>query len=616
MAAVSGSSSTLTGEPFGAAFAAADRRTLAAVVTHLSDDPRVITDLRDRAEIEAVAARVLPPYLDGTKKVQPPGESVLAAAMSLAAGESVPVEYGPLVRSQMNIGPVDEDIPLSPPAGFSIVIIGAGLTGVLIALRLQQLGVRSFTILERATHPGGTWCHNTYPGCRVDTPSLLYSYSFDPDPGWSEYFCKQPELYGYVERSIERGGLADRLRCGVGVESMTWDERDAMWTLALRRADGGTEKLRTNFVIGATGLLHLPRWPNIPEREVFRGPSIHTALWDHNVDLAGKRVGVVGTGASANQVVPALAPEAAEILVFQRNPQWIISHPQYGKKMEGAERWLVDCVPTYSQWYRFRQFWVFGESIFDQIRVDPEWPTPRRSINQSNERLRKKLIQYIESELEGRPDLIAKTIPDYPPYTKRMVVDNGWYRALKRQNVRLVTSPIQRIRPQGIETADGREFLDAIVYATGFHTNRVLAGIDVSGSGGANIRTRLDTAPEAYHGTAVPNCPNLLVTFGPFGIPGHGGNGIFFAECAVEYIMQCLRGMFDRSWSRLVVRPEAVRAYTDEMTEAVKGYVWNIPGVTSWYKGDSDNPSVVHPKRLLDFWREAKAPDFSSFVGS
>ena len=272
-----------------------------------------------------------------------------------------------------------------------MAIIGGGVTGVLAGIVLDRLGLGSFTILERNPEPGGTWWQNTYPGCRVDTPSLLYSFSFDQDPGWPEHFSHQPELLAYVKRSVEGGGLGDRLRCGVEVTTMTWDDDAAEWALELRRADGSSEELRANFVIGASGLLRIPRWPDIPGRTDFAGPAFHTAHWNHDVDLDGKRVAIIGTGASANQVVPAIAPRVGELLVHQRSPHWMMSHPQYGKALVGTERWLVDHVPTYREWFRFRQFWAFGDPILDNIRIDPEWPHQDRSVNEANDRFRAQL---------------------------------------------------------------------------------------------------------------------------------------------------------------------------------------------------------------------------------
>jgi 4-hydroxyacetophenone monooxygenase len=505
---------------------------------------------------------------------------------------------------------------LQSPPGFHVTIIGGGVTGLLAGIMLTRLGLDSFTILEKNSGPGGTWWQNTYPGCRVDTPSLLYSYSFDVDPGWPEHFSHQPDLLAYVNRTVDTHGLSSRLRCGVEVTEMSWDDEAAEWVVALRDADGSVEEMRTNFVVGASGLLRIARWPDIPGRDDFAGPAFHSAHWDHSVDLTGKRVAVIGTGASANQIVPAIAPKAGEVVVFQRSAHWMMSHPQYGKALAGTERWLVDQIPTYKEWYRFRQFWAFGDSILDNIRIDPDWPHPERAVNAANDRLRAQLTEYIESQLADRADLVDKVVPDYPPYAKRMVVDNGWYQALRRDNVRLVTAPIKRITPSGIETTGGHEDVDIIAFATGFYTNRVLTPIQIYGRNGVDVRKRLDDNPEAYNGMALADCPNLFLTYGPHGVPAHGGNGMLFAEMAVGYITECLRAMFDNGWKRLEVRPEVVRDYSDRMDAEVEHYVYSVPGVTSWFRGDRDKATQVVARKLVDLWHESKAPDISAYAGS
>ncbi len=596
--------------------ASADRRTLAAVVTHLAGDPGVVPDLRDRAHIEEVAARLLPPYLTGEKTAGPPSDEVLQAAMNLAAGEKVPPEYGPMVREQMGLGPTVAPAPLNPPADFNVVIIGAGVTGVLAGIRLDQLGLSSFTILEKNPEPGGTWWQNSYPGCRVDTPSLLYSYSFAPDLGWPEHFSHQPDLLNYVKEIVATNNFGDRLQCNTAVEAMTWNDERATWDLAVRRGDGSTDRINANFVIGATGLLRIPKLPDIDGVGDFAGPSFHSTHWNHEVDLRGKRVAVIGTGASANQIVPAIAPITDEVLIYQRTPHWMLSHPQYGKALSGTERLLIDKIPTYLSWFRFRQFWQIGDAILPTLRIDPDWPYPERSVNAANDKLRGQLTEYIKMQLGDRPELIEKVLPTYPPYGKRMLLDNGWYQALRRDDVRLITAPIERITADGVTTSAGHDQVDVIVFASGFDTGRVLWPIQVTGRGGVDVRAQLDERLEAYQGMAIEHCPNLFITPGPNGTPGHGGSGIFFAECQIGYIVECLRAMFARNWTRMEVRGEAVRTFVDEVTAELEHYVWSLPGISNWFRGSRDRVTALIPKRLIDLWKEGKAPKLDDYVGA
>jgi 4-hydroxyacetophenone monooxygenase len=596
--------------------ASADRRTLAAVVTHLAGDPGVIPDLRDRAHIEAVAARILPPYLAGEKTIGPPTDEVLQAAMNLAAGEKVPPEYGPMVREQMGLGLAVAPKPLNPPADFNVVIIGAGVTGVLAGIKLDQLGLSSFTILEKNPEPGGAWWQNSYPGCRVDTPSLLYSYSFAPDLGWPEHFSHQPDLLNYVKEIVETHNFGDRLQCNTAVETMTWDDKSTTWELDIRRGDGSTDRIKANFVIGATGLLRIPKLPDIEGVGNFAGPSFHSTHWNHDIDLTGKRVAVIGAGASANQIVPAIAPTTGEVLVYQRTPHWMLSHPQYGKALSGTERFLIDKIPTYLSWFRFRQFWQIGDPILPTLRIDPDWPYPEQSVNAANDKLRGQLTEYIKMQLGDRPELIEKVLPKYPPYGKRMLLDNGWYQALLRDDVRLITEPIERITADGITTSAGHEQVDVIVFASGFDTGKVLWPIQITGHNGVNVRQQLDEKLETYQGMALEHCPNLFITPGPNGTPGHGGSGIFFAECQIGYIVECLRAMFDRHWARMEVRGEAVRTFVDEVSAELEHYVWSLPGISNWFRGSRDRVTALIPKRLVDLWQEGKAPKLDDYIGT
>ena len=594
----------------------ADRRTLAAVVTHLADDPGAVPDLRDRAQIEEAAARLFPAYLSGEKTAGPPSDEVLQAAMNLAAGMDVPPEYSPMVREQMGFGPQVEIPQLNPPADFKVVIIGAGVTGVMAGIKLEELGLSSFTILEKNPEPGGTWWQNSYPGCRVDTPSLLYSYSFAPDLGWPEHFSHQPELLKYVKEIVARRNFGDRLQCNTAVEQMTWHEDRAVWDLDIRRSDGLTERISANCVIGATGLLRIPQWPKIDGIDDFAGPAFHSTYWNHDVDLTGKRVAVIGTGASANQIVPAIAPVTDEVLIYQRTPHWMLSHPQYGKALSGTERQLIDDIPTYLSWFRFRQFWQIGDSILPTLRIDPDWEYPERSVNAANDKLRSQMTEYIKAQIGDKPDLVEKVLPKYPPYGKRLLLDNGWYQALRRDDVQLIATPIERITADGITTGDGHEKVDVIVYASGFDTGRVMWPIQITGRGGVDVRKALDERLETYQGMALEHCPNLFITPGPNGTPGHGGSGIFFAECQIGYIVECLRAMFEHNWSRMEVRGEAVRTFVDDVSAELENYVWSRPGISNWFRGTRDRVTALVPKRLVDLWQESKAPRIDDYMGT
>ncbi len=591
----------------------ADRRVLAAVVTHLSGDAGAVPDLRDRAQIEAKATEVLPPYLDGSATPVPPSDEVLQAAMNHAVGAEVPPDYRQMAREQAGIGPIEPLAPLVAPEGFHVLIIGSGVTGVLAARTLHQLGMDNFTVVDRNPEPGGTWYVNRYPGCRVDTPSMLYSYSFDQDPDWPEHFSRQPELLRYVKSVADRSGLGERLRNGTEVMAMTWDEPAACWQVDLRAvADGSTDRVAAHAVIAAMGILRVPKYPDLAGRERFAGPALHTAEWDTSVSLEGKRVAVIGTGASANQVVPAVAPIAEKLVVFQRSAHWMMSHPKYGKQLQGIEKALFQ-VPTYREWHRFSEGWKFGDGVTPLVKVDPDWPHLERSVNEASDRFRASLTEYLETQVGDRPDLMEKCLPNFPPYGKRLIVDNGWYQALRRDNVRLETSPIVEVTETGITTRAGHDDFDVLVFATGFQADKVLWPIQVTGRGGVDVTARMEAEPEAYLGLAAADAPNLFITPGPNGTLGHGGNGILSAECHVRYIMESLRLLFERGARSMVVTDEALAAYNEDLLAKLPTFVQSLTTFDNWYRGDRDRVIAIAPKSLLEFWNDTRRPDPAAY---
>jgi 4-hydroxyacetophenone monooxygenase len=590
----------------------ADRRALAATLAHISRDPRVVADPRDRDALRAAALNLLPIYLDKHAAVPPPDDGLLQACMNLACGTDVPSGYGGMVRGLMGIGPATSTRHLDAPTGFSVLIIGAGVTGLAAASYLQRSGFKDFVILEKNAGPGGTWWQNQYPGCRVDTPSLVYSYSFDPDPNWPEHFSCQPAILDYMQKNAER--FADRIIYQAEIEEMRWEGRT--WRVVVRTSSESTTVMHVNAVIAATGYLRVPQFPDLPHLEEFRGPAMHSSNWDASVDLTGKAVAVIGTGASANQIVPAIAGHARSVHVFQRTPHWVMSHPLYGRSLTGSERFLIDRAPFYRSWFRFRQFWSVGDRLLPFMKLDPSWDGAGRSVSEENGELRERLTAYLGSKLGARCDLIDKCTPNYPPYAKRMVIDNGWYDVLLRPNVNLITDPIRQIAANAIEMESGRSIpVDIIIYATGFSTNRTLWPIRVVGKNGVDVRSRLDVNPQAYLGIMVEDCPNLFMTTGPNGVQVHGGAGTFLAECQAKYIVECLRNMFAKGWSHIEIRPDALAKFVKSMNEENSRYVWSTNAVRNWFNQPGSGTSVVLPWTTLQVWEESEAPDMSPYVG-
>nr|MBA2349547.1 NAD(P)/FAD-dependent oxidoreductase [Solirubrobacterales bacterium] len=367
-----------------------------------------------------------------------PSPSEVARLLQFALAEDVPEAYGELLSEELGTMPRDVDRPAAPvPETFGALVIGAGMAGINIAVQLGQVGI-SYTVLEKNDEVGGTWLENDYPGCGVDTPSHLYSFSFARRHDWQHYFARREQLAEYFADLADRYALRPNIQFGTEVIRSVWNEAAALWEVDVRRADGRSETLTASILITGVGHFNRPKIPPIKGLDTFPGPCMHTARWNSDVEVAGRRVGVIGTGASAMQLVPALAGTASRVTVFARGRQWVIPHPNQGREVSWESQHLLEHVPFYADWYRLRHFWRFGDRLHPALRVDPDWPEQDRSVSKVNDRHRRYLTRYIEEELAGRPDLVAASIPDYPPYARRPLIDHGWFRTLRRDDVSLV----------------------------------------------------------------------------------------------------------------------------------------------------------------------------------
>ena len=480
-------------------------------------DPQMGLTEEQQAEVRARAAPLIAELGDrpSAPPFRPTPEQVRDMA-SFLVGRAVGDDYLEFLLREVGLEPHPtgaegfERIAADRRAGFHVVIIGAGMSGILAAHRLRQAGV-SYTVIEKNADVGGTWLENTYPGCRVDTPNHSYSYSFAPRD-WPQFFSSQPVLLDYFQECATQFGIRDRIIFSTEVERLTFDEAGQYWTVRTRDARGAVATLRANAVISAVGQLNRPRLPAIPGRASFGGPAFHTARWDHDVALAGKRIAVIGTGASAFQAVPRIAPEAADVYLFQRTPPWVNPRPDYHRDVPEGKHWLLNHLPHYASWYRLLQFWLSAEGALDYIYADDGWDEPG-SVGKANRKLRRMLVRHAGKHLGDDPELLARCIPDYPPGGKRMLYDDGtWFRTLKRPNVRLITDPIARITERGPVTAAGERFdADVLIYATGFRTTDMLHPMRVLGRAGVDLRTSWHGSPRAYRGITISRFPEPVL---------------------------------------------------------------------------------------------------------
>jgi 4-hydroxyacetophenone monooxygenase len=551
-----------------------------------------------------------------------PDDALLRDMMSVAAGEPVPDEYIPMMREDLTQSTLASRSLhwRAPPSAatleaFPVVVIGAGMSGLAAAIQLREAGI-PFTIFEKNPTVGGTWYENTYPGCGVDTPNHFYSFAFEPNHDWSHYFAKRDELWAYFERIADKYALRAGIRFGVEVVAATFDEARAIWRVTARTADGTLQEVEARVVISAVGALNRPRLPGIPGLDTFAGPAFHTAQWDKDFDWRGKRIAMIGTGASGHQVGPSVAPDVERLTIFQRSPHWVVPNPNYHLDVSAGKKWALTNIPHYLRWYRFQLFWGFADGLHAALQVDPDWPHAQRSLNAVNERHRIFMERHIRSELQDRPDLLPKVIPDYPPYGKRILIDNHWYQMLRRPNVDLVTEAIEAIVPNGIRTKDGQVWpADALVFATGFQVSKMLWPMRISGRDGRNLRDVWgpDDA-RAYLGTAVPGFPNFFILLGPNTGLAHGGNQIFMSECQVRYVMLALRQLIESGARAVECRQDAHDRYNEEVDRLHANMVWTHKGVTNWYRNPQGRVFAVSPWRLVQYWAMTSKFDERDYV--
>jgi len=558
---------------------------------------------------------------DGCRPAPTPSETEVLQIMEFAVGGGAEMAaYLPLLEEELAARGDDPRAPgwrisdIAPNTAFHVVIIGAGMSGLLAAHRLRQAGV-SFVVYEKDDDVGGTWLENSYPGCRVDNPNHNYSYSFAQRHDWPLHFSTQDVLLDYFRNCADAFGLRDDIRFRTEVTAATWHEREMRWTVDIRHPDGREETVSADAVISAVGQLNRPLFPDIKGRDTFAGDAFHSARWDHDLDLREKRVAVIGTGASAVQFIPEIAPHTGELLVFQRTPPWLGPTEDYHAAVAPGQRWLYAHVPSYSEWNRFLIFWKMGDGALEGVRVDPDWEPKDQSVGMFNDILRQLLTGYLGMEFADRPDLLEKVVPTYPPGAKRLLRDNGvWARALKRGNVQLITDSIREITPRGVVTADGvAHDVDVIIYGTGFQASKFLMPMQVTGRGGVDLHEHWAGDARAYLGITVPGFPNLFCLYGPNTNIVINGSIVYFSECGVRYILGCIEMLLRMHKRALDVRKDVHDEFNERVDAQNALMAWGRSTVNSWYKNEHGHIAQNWPFTLLEYWQRTFAPEATDF---
>ncbi|HYH59137.1 MAG TPA: NAD(P)/FAD-dependent oxidoreductase [Thermoleophilaceae bacterium] len=475
-----------------------------------------------------------------------------------------------------------------------IAIVGSGFAGLAAAYRLKQAGIEDFTILERADGVGGTWWANTYPGCQCDVASHLYSLSFAPNPNWTRTYSMQPEIQAYLQRTAEELDLVRYISFGHEVTNAAWDDDAGRWQL-----DTAAGPVSARVVIGGQGGLSEPRIPDFEGRDTFAGASFHSAAWDDSVDLRGKRVAVLGTGASAIQIVPSIQPEVGRLKVFQRTPPWVIPHTD--RPTTRLERALYRRFPALQRAVRRNVYWMREWLVFPLARK-PALLKP----------LEMRAVAHIKKAIKD-PELRRKLIPNYRIGCKRILPSNRWYPALAKPNVDVLTSGIDRICPEGIVTADGElHEVDVIVYATGFHVTDIPFGDRVKGRAGRTLAETWDGSPQAYKGSAVPGFPNLFLLLGPNTGLGHNSI-VYMIESQVTYVVDAVRKMAAQGTDAVEVREDSFRRWNDGIQRRMPPTVWSSGGCASWYVDRNGRNTTLWPDWTWRFRRLTKEFDMTAY---
>ena len=470
----------------------------------------------------------------------------------------------------------------------SFAIVGGGFGGVGMGARLRQEGYERFEIFERAESVGGVWRANTYPGAACDVPSHLYSFSFAPAHHWSRRYAPQPEILRYLEECVERFALEPHLRLGTEVSTAEFDPASGRWTLTT----AGGERRSFDVLVTACGQLSVPDVPPIDGRETFAGPAFHSADWDHEVDLAGRRVAVIGTGASAIQFVPEIAPRADRTTIYQRSAPWIL--PKADRAYSQWERRLFRAFPPRVLASRLAVFSLFelGTHAF----TGSEWVGRlfRRIADRERER-----------QLGDDPELLAYATPDYDIGCKRILVTNDWYPTLRRDDVELVAGGVDRITERGVVAGGAEREADVIIYGTGFKSHGFVAPMDVRGLDDRGLNEVWAGRPEAYLGTTVSGFPNMFVLYGPN--TNHGAGSVpYTLQCQYDYVLDAARRLGDGGFRWIDLRPEAQAEWRREIEERSRRTVWLAGGCHNWYVTAQGVNTNNWPGAWLEFRRRTR----------
>ncbi len=456
---------------------------------------------------------------------------------------------------------------------FEVTIIGAGFSGISAGIQLDRLGIK-YRIIDRLSGIGGTWETNDYPEARVDISNFLYQYKFVKNYKWKSYFAPRDELKEYIDFVVDKFDVRKNISLNTSLEEARWDEDEKKWILKVVGPQGNAETIKSNVVFSASGLFNKPNIPDIPGIEKFKGSMFHTTQWDHSQDYTGKRVALIGTGSTGAQLAPQIASKASQFTIFQRTPNWVMPIHGYHDTVSEEKHWLLDNMPGYWNWFIYSNY-IGSMQVQNVQTIDPEWVANGGRVNAKNTAMAETLKKYIRSQVGDRDDLYEKLVPDYPPMGRRLVIDNGWYKTLTRDNVDLVTEGIQEITETGIITTTGEELdLDMIILGAGFKVSEYLWPVNYVGRDNTTLEDLWsEDGARAYLSISMPKFPNFFMYYGPTS-QVRGGSFHSWTEVTTRYITELVVSMLESGKSTVEPKQEVFEKYNADLDAAMKKMLW------------------------------------------
>ena len=573
------------------------------------------------AHVETVREKAMAYLRSGAPSRCPkPDDAELRTMLDLFAGKPLNDDFFNIGKEEIGFDDFPRGVEWSKEpsaevkAAFKVVVIGAGIAGMTSGVQLDRLGI-PYEIIERNPDVGGTWFVNDYPDARVDIPSHHYQVSYTKNYRWKHWFAPQPELREYMNHIADEFHLRSKIRFNTEATAARWDEAKSVWHVTVRKADGGEDTITANAIISAAGLFNAVNTPDLPGIETFKGKMFHTTAWDHSYDYTGKKVAQIGVGCTGAQLAPAVAKKAGHLTIFQRSPQWITKIEGYRDEIPDDVQWLFDNVPHYLNWFSFS----VGHTMFNgdgpMQEIDWEWRKQGGIINKKNDGLRNAATEAIKAEFPDNPELAKKLTPDFPPFAKRPVVDNGWFETLKRPNVTLVTEGIETITPKGVRTVDGKEYdADLLVLGIGFKTERYLWPTHYEGRDGTTLEEAWGKdGARAYLGIAMPKFPNLFIIYGP-NMQARSGGLFAWLEIWSRYAIKAIVGMIEEEKHSIEIRQDVFENYNDRLDEADRSCIWGFEGLKSYYVNTQGRQGVNNPFRPLEFYSWTREPKLADYV--